>query len=406
MSAKVKINLEKSWFSPGEQITGMITLNVPAHIDCSRILITINGWERSRICAVEKNKKSNKDEEKNYEDKTEYLNDIFIIETFKDDFIAQGYYQYPFEITLPQNLPSSFYIEKDVTTTGKSSGKIRYKIIADQIHIDKSIIKEKMDIIIVQSKTISSIKKETTEATPLEIGKDDGEIWKENREILTIANSIKTQVTNTKALFFNTQCCGKKLISIKSTLEKEEFVNRDPIIVSLQIKNTSSKILNVDVKFVQKVSLLAKTESSDDSAKHSFTDILYRVQLGDFKSDSKPRDKKVELRIPPIIQSSVDSVLIKNIYKVIVVGTLSGDNTSDIVDELSCSVFKLPIVDSYIYDSPIHRDQISSVIAKKQVFELTIKDSSNLQERNSQHSIKVPHYCLNRPPKVHIRSKF
>lgn len=144
---KINIDLSKSYYYPGEILSGSILLNVLEKVNCNKMLIIAKGkkiikasqtlsigsgdktWEEEEeleIVSNDSSKVSNsnsssevKDKNKSNSLKIHDSNHIFkynkVIKISDNDYISKGKYTFPFELKLPDNLTGSFlFLENNI----------------------------------------------------------------------------------------------------------------------------------------------------------------------------------------------------------------------------------------------------------------------------------------------------
>ena len=361
MPINVEIKQDKNWFIPGEKIIGKLLLSVSGSpISAEMLTLTFKGSEKFMIDGTEIGTASQKAlwiniVDRLYQEKKELLNHIFKIAIFTPNKIQPGYYQYPFEITIPGNLPLSFYIEKNLCKE-ESHVKIRYSIVAQQHTADPLQNLPWSDYI--NSKFNQKIEIFLTGNITCNYQLAEGKYLK----------------TNMSSINLNS-CCKTKKVRIKINLFKGKFTNDESIKLTVGILNSSSRKINFEVHLVQFLKISWIHGANKNPMNYTLSDILYKSNLGDYQSTLDGFiEKRLDIKIPPFTESTTFSGYFKNFYKIIIVGKFI-DNCYDIIKcQEDIEIFKFPISDSPKEETPKHYKDGQIIIAGSQAFEFTSQD--------------------------------
>ena len=146
---KIYIDLSKSYYYPGETLSGSVLLDVLEKVNCNKMLLIAKGKQiikASQNLSIDSGNSTSEEEEESenvsndnskdiksivsseYEDKNKAKNndlnvnnskDIFkykkVIHISDNDYISQGKYTFPFDLKLPDELPGSFlFLENNI----------------------------------------------------------------------------------------------------------------------------------------------------------------------------------------------------------------------------------------------------------------------------------------------------
>jgi hypothetical protein len=104
------VRLDKGEYVPGEQVSGVINLNLFAVFNQGVIYLTAAGVEQVKLVEIIKTGAGTdaKEEKKWHNDRNFFFNNRFPVHHFQGGFLAAGQYSFPFSFVLPTGLPSSF----------------------------------------------------------------------------------------------------------------------------------------------------------------------------------------------------------------------------------------------------------------------------------------------------------
>lgn len=104
------IKLDKGDYSPGEQVTGVVMLNLMSIFNNGTVYLTVAGVEQVKL--VERvtvgTGEQRKEENRIHTDRNFFFNNRIPLYHFSGGFAASGQYSFPFCFPLPSGLPSSF----------------------------------------------------------------------------------------------------------------------------------------------------------------------------------------------------------------------------------------------------------------------------------------------------------
>ena len=111
------VQTEETNYSAGDLVNGRIYLSVnEASIDCTALNVHFCGEEYAKVHYTSHN--SSNDHRSNRQDHYEthretILDENYTIHSFANGKIPRGHYEFPFQMQIPNNLPSSMYCRKD-----------------------------------------------------------------------------------------------------------------------------------------------------------------------------------------------------------------------------------------------------------------------------------------------------
>ena len=146
---KIYIDLSKSYYYPGETLSGSVYLDVLEEVNCNKMLLVAKGKQiikASQNLSIDSGNSTSEEEENSEsvskdnskdiksifssdnEDKNKSKNndlsvnnskDIFkykkVIHISDNDYLSQGKYTFPFDLELPDDLPGSFlFLENNI----------------------------------------------------------------------------------------------------------------------------------------------------------------------------------------------------------------------------------------------------------------------------------------------------
>jgi hypothetical protein len=206
---------------------------------------------------------------------------------------------------IPDNLPNSFYKERQVTATEISKAKIRYKLIVE-LDTNDSRYKETHVIKLIKSSIGRNIFALSSKINLLEFSNSGGEGKYDDQ------SPKSAQIPKTSGKIELSSCCsGKKVCKVTARLEKPEFSNREQVVCLLDIDNkTGQEIRTIEVQLIQVVSMEAAVDK-DNSAFYSFEDKLVIKNYGPY---SGSQVDKVKMDCPPLVENSCQGALVGNMY--------------------------------------------------------------------------------------------
>jgi hypothetical protein len=231
---KIVFEDEKEVFRPGTTINGLLLANIADEkLKINSVKVRIKGYAQVSFSETlgtgnlqTINSKSNK-KKVEYQSSEEYLNVNFILlpEQANDLYLERGNHTYPFQIRLPDTLPTSFEHEY---------GSIRYSLIGT-IHIPWA--------------TSLSIVRNITVISPYDLSKITG---------LKLPIGVsENQVT--RCLCLNT----KPNVSVKFSIKQTGFVCGEPIEFHALICNTTTdEIKNINSKLIQIIEFKTPAKTS------------------------------------------------------------------------------------------------------------------------------------------------
>ena len=149
------VQMEKPDFAPGDQVNGMIYLNLLIDFPATHIELKLEGKEKVKYyVSVRKYDYTDQEGHEHYKTEYESRSDShkcfkykFPCATFNGGFVPMGQYQIPFQFFLPNDLPSTFYYKW--YNHGECHAKIHYKAKATLESSDgNDLLKNKFDIVI------------------------------------------------------------------------------------------------------------------------------------------------------------------------------------------------------------------------------------------------------------------
>jgi hypothetical protein len=322
MSGKLEIGLKRTWFSPGDTMQGVVYLDVRDEpVEASRLTMRISGWEKA-VVAQAVNKKSpapipkqspndssrpDKIPEKvvKYAEKKVLINHYFNLCKFPERQVDEGQYEFPFSLVIPDNLPNSFYKERQVTAAEISKAKIRYKLTVELDTNDLSY-KDSHIIKLIKSSIGRNIFALSSKINLAEFTNQSGE---HNYDDQTPKSA---QIPKTSGKMELSSCCsGKRVCKVTARLEKPEFNNHEQIVCLLDIENkTGQEIRTIEVQLIQVVSMEAAVDK-DNSAFYSFEDKLVTKNFGPYAGSQVDT---VKIDCPPLVENSCQGALVGNMY--------------------------------------------------------------------------------------------
>lgn len=231
---KIDIWLEKQNYSGGQQVNGIIYLNLYSDFPASHIKFKIEGKEKVKWYESHERKKEFTENDSMEEYTEEFkkchrcYNHIFNLSDFsKQQMVPAGHYEFPFTFYLTQNIPSSFHY--GWKEHGESCyAKIRYwcKVKLEN-DFDENLLKGKQNFII-----------------------NEGYSAKMDQN-----NKMKTDVLETNIV----GCCcfqqGK--LKLKSYFQKDYYIPGDVASIIAEVDNSDCKVnvKSVQGTFIQKLDL-------------------------------------------------------------------------------------------------------------------------------------------------------
>lgn len=106
----IYVRLDKGDFTPGDQVTGMVMLNLFSNFNHGSVYLTVAGVEQVNLVELVTTGTGDdrKEEKKFHNDRNFFFNNRFPLHHFAGGFVPAGQYNFPFCFVLPSGLPSSF----------------------------------------------------------------------------------------------------------------------------------------------------------------------------------------------------------------------------------------------------------------------------------------------------------
>ena len=104
------VRLDKGEYAPGDQVSGVINLNLFSIFNQGVIYLTAAGVEQVKLVEIETTGTGDNRTEtkKHHRDRNFFFNNRFPVHHFHSGFLAAGQYSFPFSFVLPTGLPSTF----------------------------------------------------------------------------------------------------------------------------------------------------------------------------------------------------------------------------------------------------------------------------------------------------------
>jgi hypothetical protein len=311
--------------------------------------------------------------------------------------VDEGQYEFPFSLVIPNNLPNSFYKDKQVTSTEISKAKIQYKLIVS-LDTESSRYKDTHIIKLIKSSIGRNIFALSSKIGIFESPngtleqKYDGETPKAD------------QIPKTSGKIELSSCCsGKMVCKVSAQLEKPEFSNHEQIGCLLDIENkTSQEIRTIEVQLIQVVSMEAGVDK-ENSAFYRFKDILLTKNFGPYGGSQVDT---IKLDCPPLLENTSLGELVENIYLLQFKVYLA---KKSLTLSIEVPIYRFPLVNKIRRDSVFSWDiarckkqkpilcKISAESTEEAFFKkLTIRNQVSMTK------IKTTHPNYSEPPRPNI----
>jgi len=150
------VSLPKPVFAPGEQVNGVIYLDLLMDFPSSHITLKLEGKEKIKYwVSRQQYDYTDQNGQQHYRTVYESRSDShkcfkyeFPCASFNGEFVPAGQYQIPFSFSLPEDIPSTFYYKWH--NMGDCYAKIHYsaKVKLESNGNDKDLLKDQFDIVI------------------------------------------------------------------------------------------------------------------------------------------------------------------------------------------------------------------------------------------------------------------
>lgn len=110
ITGSIYVRLDKGDYTPGEQVTGVVMLNLFSNLNQGAVYLTVAGVEQVKLVEMHTTGAGDdkKEELLHHSDQNFFFNHRIPIHNFAGGFIPAGQYSFPFCFVLPTGLPSSF----------------------------------------------------------------------------------------------------------------------------------------------------------------------------------------------------------------------------------------------------------------------------------------------------------
>ena len=127
----------------------------------------------------------------------------------------------------------------------------------------------------------------------------------ETKKLLNLETKKSKQTINIKDTFFKKICCGtrKKIIDITTKLNKDEYCNRDNVLVNINVKNTTSSFLDLEVKLTKTTKIKASVNKQKDMDL-KFNEELYDSKLIKIKPSKQDFATCLDIELPIMLEST------------------------------------------------------------------------------------------------------
>ena len=241
------VNLDKQVYSPKDQVSGMLYLDLLEEFPSSQVTMKVQGKEKIKYQKEVEETYYCEDEQKDktrthYEEVTEKhkcFDHEFSIMNFNEPYVPRGQYQVPFTFILPSDIPSTFYKKWD--SNGECYAKIHYTV------------KAKME------------------------SKIGGYDLLKNKQIFTI-NAAKSDIMLQKTVSWDdhiVHCCcfNQGRFKLSTFFEKDHYVPGESAYCVVEAENHSkAKCNHINGMFEQEIKI-----SSSEGSKNN-RDVLYSVK--------------------------------------------------------------------------------------------------------------------------------
>ena len=126
------IRLDKDSYTPGEQVSGVILLDLKSNHDEPEVWLMISGYEDIKLVDPHLSKKdmiNNGSLMNVYEDDQDFFRNKISIYNFAGNFIPAGQYSFPFAFILQAGIPSSFNCQLKLDQN-ESHARVVYELTA------------------------------------------------------------------------------------------------------------------------------------------------------------------------------------------------------------------------------------------------------------------------------------